>query len=897
MSNTTNKKQTATPVKEQETPREGSRAQRKLTFDLQPAPTQEACCGEEQVSSCCSSSETASAKEADTCYGSSETASVKEADACCLSLEATSAKETNTCCASSETTSMQEAEANCASAATEEPNTSADAEPLSSATLSYRVEGMDCPSCASTLEKGLGRIAGVKATDVRYPSGQMHVTTDGSVETEAVERMVQQLGYTPYAFQAQETETYRVHGMDCGACATTISKHMANVDGVRDVQVHFATGKMTIAHDRTPGLIVQEVQRAGYDAVAPEESNYEPATSRRSRVSTTMLSGLLLLAGVGTSLAPGPESFSILLYLAAIAIGGFKPAKSAYYAVKNRSLDMNVLMIGAAIGAALIGEYFEGALVVWLFALGNHLQQRSVAKTRDSIQDLMDLAPAQAWVQQNGRWVQQHVDQVAVGQTILIKPGEKIPLDGTIREGDSMIDQSPITGESLPVDKTTNDPVYAGTLNDFGTLEVQVTARPKDTTLARIIHLVEEAQEQRAPTETFVDRFAAIYTPLVFAAALGTMVLPPLFGAGLWGEWVYRGLALLVVACPCALVISTPVAIVSAIGNAAKQGVLIKGGAFLEAAGRLDALAFDKTGTLTEGKPVVEHVQAVEGEDKHLLAVARTLEAYSNHPIARAIEQYVEDQHIDLMPGQQFSTVPGKGVQGTIDGIEYFAGKPGWMEEIGVPVAAIQQDVQRHQEEGVTITIIGSRDHVIGYIGVADAIRSVSSSAIASLHRHGVRELTMLTGDHEGTAAKIAQQAQMDRYMANLLPENKVDAIRALQQEGRRVGMVGDGINDAPALATADIGIAMGGAGTATSMEAADVVLMADNLEKLPYTIRLSRKALTIIKQNVWFAILIKVVAIGLIVPDVLTLWLAVLSDTGAALIVILNSLRLFRIS
>ena len=762
--------------------------------------------------------------------------------------------------------------------------------------LAYRVDGMDCPSCASTLQKGVNRLEGVEQTDVYYSTGKMNVTTDGAVRAETIEQTVQQLGYTPRTNQAGPAETYHIHGMDCGACASTISKHLANVDGVRDVDVRFSTGKMTIAHDLEPQTIVSEVQRVGYEAEYPNTPVDKVSPKEKRRMPWTTLAGILLLLGVGSSLAPLPTAIAIMFYLATIMVGGYKPAKSAYYAIKNRSLDMNVLMIGAAVGAPLIGEFFEGALVVWLFALGNALQNKSVAKTRTSISNLMDLAPAKAWVQQHGSWIQQHVEDVAVGQTILIKPGEKIPLDGTIQQGTSMIDQSPITGESLPVDKSIEDPVYAGTLNDFGTLEVKVTARPEDTTLSRIIHLVEEAQEQKAPTEAFIDRFATIYTPIVFAAAIGTMVVPPLLGIGAWTEWVYRGLALLVVACPCALVISTPVAIVSAIGNAAKQGVLIKGGAFLEATGKLDTLAFDKTGTLTEGRPVVEHVHAEYGDNERLLAIAHTMEVYSNHPIARAIVTFAEQEGINTVAGNGFSTVPGKGVQGTIDGETYFAGKPEWLEEMEVPLSSLREDIQRQQQEGMTITVIGSRDRLVGYIGVADTIRPVSSSSVTSLHRNGIRELTMLTGDNEGTATKIAQQANIDRYVANLLPENKAEAIRTLQQQGYRVGMVGDGINDAPALATADIGIAMGGAGTDTSMEAADIVLMADNLEKLPYTIRLSRKALAIIKQNIWFAILIKVAAIGLIVPDILTLWMAVLSDTGAALLVILNSLRLFRL-
>ncbi|WP_022794680.1 heavy metal translocating P-type ATPase [Marinococcus halotolerans] len=763
----------------------------------------------------------------------------------------------------------------------------------------FQVEGMDCPSCAATLQKGVYRLPGVQEAKVQYSSGSMQVSTDGTLAPAVIQQTVQRLGYDTELPASEAGEAYNIYGMDCGSCAATVSKHFAQLDGVRDVQVQFATGKMTLDHELSQETVKTEVRRLGFEAAPVTERRASPGQPEASPLRgtvNTIISGGLLLAGIASSLTPVPAIISIILYLSVIVVGGYKPAKSAYFAIKSRSLDMNVLMMGAAIGAPLIGEYFEGALVVWLFALGNALQQYSVAKTRKSISHLMDLAPAEAWVKTENTWARRPVEEVRLGQTMLIKPGEKIPLDGTIRKGNSMVDQSPITGESLPIDKASGDKVYAGTLNDFGSLEVEVTARPEDTTLARIIHLVEEAQEQQAPTQSFVDRFAAVYTPIVFAAAIAVIVVPPVIGFGGWADWVYRGLALLVVACPCALVISTPVAIVSAIGNAAKQGVLIKGGAFLEAAGTLNALAFDKTGTLTEGRPVVEKVYAADGDEDRLLSVASTLEAYSNHPIARAITAHAGEQKVSSLDGTNFYAEPGKGVAGTIEGRAYAAGKPEWLKEQGVQTEKFEEEVEKLQNEGMTVVLIGNGESVLGYVGVADKIRPMSSEAVQSLHKNGIRELTVLTGDNEGTAAKIAGQANIDRYMAGLLPEDKAKAVRTLQQEGRRVGMIGDGINDAPALATADIGIAMGGAGADTSMEAADIVLMADNLEKLPYTIRLSRKALGIIKQNIWFAVLIKVAALALIVPDLLTLWMAVLSDTGAALIVVANSLRLFRL-
>jgi Cd2+/Zn2+-exporting ATPase len=407
--------------------------------------------------------------------------------------------------------------------------------------------------------------------------------------------------------------------------------------------------------------------------------------------------------------------------------------------------------------------------------------------------------------------------------------------------------------------------------------------------------LVEEAQEQKAPTQAFVDKFAQIYTPIVFIGALLVIVFPPLLGSGTWADWFYKGLELLVVACPCALVISTPVAIVSAIGNAAKIGVLIKGGAFLEIAGAIEVIAFDKTGTLTEGRPTVTQIIPFEGTEAEILSVARTLEEYSTHPIAKAVVQHAIHHNVTTKMGSDYKNIVGKGVQATIDHEVYFAGNTKWFEEISVSVEPFQTQIMKLQEEGNTLILIGTANQLLGLITVADTIRETSAHALQGLKQAGVLEMLMLTGDNEGTARKVASQTDVTRYFANLLPEGKVEAIKKVQAEGKTIAMVGDGINDAPALATADLGIAMGGAGTDTAMETADIVLMADNLEKLPHTIQLSRKALRIIKQNIWFSLFIKLVALVLIFPNILTLWLAVLSDTGAALIVILNSMRLLR--
>ncbi|NOU84348.1 cadmium-translocating P-type ATPase [Paenibacillus sp. LMG 31460] len=689
---------------------------------------------------------------------------------------------------------------------------------------------------------------------------------------------------------------FLIGGMDCSSCALTIENHMKTLPSIKSVSVNFSTGKMIAEYDNSVEEIIKEVSKSGYKATLVSSKRKSAQKKDNSGTNLIILSGVLLLFGFLGSYTNVSPNFTILLYAISIIIGGYKPARSTYYAVKSRSLDMNVLMTAAVLGAVAIGEWLEGATVVWLFALGNVLQTKSIEKTRNSIRGLIDLAPPEAFVKNGQELVRKPVEEISVGDVIVVKPGDKIPLDGLVIGGESSVNQAPITGESIPVDKHPGDGVYAGTINEQGSLEIEVTKLVDDTTISKIIHLVEEAQEQKAPTEAFVDKFARIYTPIVFVLALVVMVLPPLAGIGSWGGWFYKGLELLVVACPCALVISTPVAIVSAIGNAAKNGVLIKGGAYLEIAGRISMIAFDKTGTLTEGKPKVAQVVLTGSSEEELLAIAQTLEEYSTHPIAKAVAQYAKDKDVPVSHGDKFRNIVGKGVSAIIGDSEYFAGNLKLFEELNTSLGELGSRILSLQQEGNTIVIVGTKEKILGVIAVADAIRDTSVKALKGLQAANVNQVVMLTGDNEGTAKKVATITGVNRYFAELLPEDKVKTIKQLQEEGNLVAMVGDGINDAPALATANLGIAMGGAGTDMVMETADIVLMADNLEKLPHTVKLSRKAIRIIKQNIWFSLIVKGLALMLIFPDLLTLWIAVISDTGAALIVILNSMRLLKV-
>ncbi|MFD2330109.1 heavy metal translocating P-type ATPase [Cohnella sp. GCM10020058] len=762
----------------------------------------------------------------------------------------------------------------------------------------FIVYGMDCSACALTIQKAVGKADGVSQVQVNYSTGKMKVATQSPADAAKLPDAVKKLGYSLQQVEERgRSRTYRIEGMDCGSCALTIENHLKKLPAVETVSVNFSTGKMTIEHDNPVDDIIQEVSKAGYKAALDtKKRGAAEAPADKTALNTVVLSGaLLLLSFIGGYTVVSDILINLLLAVS-IVVGIFKPAKSAYYAVKSRSLDMNVLMTVAVLGAVAIGQWLEGATVVWLFALGNLLQSKSIDKTRNSIRSLLDLAPSEANVKQGVTVIRLPVEEVSVGQIIVVRPGDKIPLDGEVVLGESSVDQAPITGESIPVDKKIGDSVFAGTLNAHGLLEIRVTKLAEDTTISKIIELVETAQEQKAPTEAFVDRFARIYTPIVFIVALLVMVLPPVFGSGTWADWFYKGLELLVIACPCALVISTPVAVVSSIGNAARNGILIKGGTHLEVAGKITAIAFDKTGTLTEGRPNVTQVRISRGTEEELLAIASALEAYSTHPIAKTIVAFVQARGIPAKKGSSFRNIVGKGVAAVINNVEYFAGNDRLFTELQTPLGNLAGEIEALQAKGNTIVLIGTSEAILGIVAVADTVRPTSAAALTRLQQIGVRQVVMLTGDNEGTAKHIASATGVTRYFSELMPEDKVTAVQQLQSERYKVAMVGDGINDAPALATADLGIAMGGAGTDTAMETADIVLMADNLEKLPHLVKLSRSTLQIIKQNIWFSLIIKAAALILIFPDLLTLWIAVLSDTGAAILVILNSMRLLRI-
>lgn len=615
-----------------------------------------------------------------------------------------------------------------------------------------------------------------------------------------------------------------------------------------------------------------------------------------------ILALILLLVGWLIGYFYGEESIiSVIAYLAAMAVGGYHLFQTGIKNLVSLNFDMKALMTIAIIGAAAIGEWGEGATVVILFAISEALEKYSMDKARNSIRSLINIAPKEALIRRGLKELTVHVDDIKIDDIMIVKPGQKIAMDGIVVKGTSTVNQAAITGESVPIFKEIDNDVFAGTLNEEGHLQVRVTKLVDDTTIAKIIHLVEEAQAERAPTQAFVDRFARYYTPLIMLLALAVMVIPPLTLDASWNTWLYQGLAVLVVGCPCALVVSTPVAIVTAIGNAAKNGVLIKGGIHLEELGAIKAIAFDKTGTLTKGIPAVtDFLPLSEQQPEQLLKIIAALENKSQHPLAAAIIKKSQESDVDFenVEVEEFLSVTGKGIKGKIEGVMYFLGSPGFIEQVFE--SELDKDTMeviiKLQRSGKTVMVASEKDKIIALIAVADEVRETSKNVLAKLHKLGIQKTIMLTGDNQGTANAIGEQVGVTNIEAELLPQDKLTFIKKLREEYQKVAMVGDGVNDAPALAASTVGIAMGGAGTDTALETADIALMGDDLTKLPFAVKLSRKALMIIKQNITFSLGIKLLALLLVIPGWLTLWIAIFADMGATLLVTLNSLRLLRV-
>ncbi|MFP9059257.1 heavy metal translocating P-type ATPase [Natrialbaceae archaeon A-chndr2] len=865
-----------------------------------------------------------------------------------------------------------------------------------SATVEFRVPEMDCSSCATKIERGLEGVDGIDSIDPAVASGRLLIEYDpGRTDTATLRERVAETGYTVAGLEGaggdtERTRAFSVPGMDCSSCA---SKVEATLEGLEEptlesIETLPATGRVTVtvaptdapagdatggdsvdgAWDRVDERIVSAIEGAGYEArtlsSTGDEPGLEPADPiwRTQRAIGTVLGGALVVVGmvlafVATdantllfTLVGREYALSHVLFIIAAAVAGVPILRNGYYSLRAQSLDIDFLMSVGILASVAAHHPFEGAMLAVLFSVAELLERFSMDRARNSLRELMELSPDTATIKaEDGAETAIPASALEPGDLVVVRPGEKIPADGVVQTGASAVDQSPITGESVPVDRAAGDEVFAGTIAESGYLEVEVTSEVGESTLARIVDLVADAERERTKREQFVDRFASIYTPIVVVLTVALAIGPPLLVGANWNTWFLRGLTLLVIACPCAFVISTPVSVVSGITSAAKNGVLIKGGRHLEAVGESDVLAVDKTGTLTTGDLAVTDIVALEGtSEEAVLATAGVLEKRSEHPIGAAIAEHADEAIEDVANPEirNFEALAGRGVRGEIGGQTHYVGKPDLFDDLGLDLEhthvrtdggvdsmagvdsvesrpdcsrqdcldLLQQVVPTLEAEGKTVVLVGTDDTLLGVIAVADRVRPNAAWAVSQLQAQGVR-VVMLTGDNEGTARAIAEEVGIEEYHAELLPEEKLEAIRDLEgradteaDTGRKVGertgsegsrrhtvaMVGDGINDAPALATASVGIAMGAAGTDTALETADVALMGDDLTRLPYLYRLSGTANGVIRQNIGSSLAVKaLLAAGAPFGVVTVIHAVVIGDMGMSLAVTGNAMRL----
>ncbi len=696
-----------------------------------------------------------------------------------------------------------------------------------------------------------------------------------------------------------ETITLRVEGMDCANEVALIEKKMKGLEGIASWRPDLMTQQLTVIFAPAAvkrEAIIKAIEQTGMKAsvVLDRASQQSVPWWKQAQMVCLAACGLLFAVAFVLEKVPGTGVMPKILYAAAVAVGAYYPARMGVRALLTGVLNIRLLMVCGAAGAIALGHWEEAAMLVFIYSLGDVLEAYAVGKARRSIRALMELVPKEALLRRDGQEILAPVESVHLGDTIIVRPGEKVPLDGVVSAGGSTVDQSSITGESLPAAKGVGDQVFAGTINQRGALDVRVTHLAEDTTLARIIHSVEEAQARKSSYQRFGERFGKYYTPAMFLLAILVTVVPPVFLGQPFSPWFYRGLVLLVVSCSCGLALSVPVAVVAAVANAARHGVLYKGGASLEAAGKVRVLAFDKTGTLTLGQPVVTDLLPADSADgREVLSIAAAVESRSEHPLAEAVLRRAREENLPIRPVTDFEAMPGSGARAKIDGVSYTVGNLRLFEHLLAGGSPTAERVAALESEGKTTILVGTDGRILGIIAVADQMRSETPAAVKSLKAIGLGPIVMLTGDGERTAKAVAGLSGVDECRSGLLPEGKVQAVRELRSRFGHVAMVGDGVNDAPAMAEADVGIAMGAAGTDVAIETADIALMSDDLRRLPYALALSRRAVNNIKQNIVASLAI----VAILVPTALVGWIGLvpglLLNEISALIVILNALRL----
>ncbi len=772
-------------------------------------------------------------------------------------------------------------------------------------TTQFLITNMDCPTEEASIRKRLGKLEGIDRLDFNLINRRLavqHRLNDPAPVLDALRDIGMNATVEREAGPSSSGQAiYLIEKMDCPTEEALLRKALEKMPGINALQFDLIGRRLTVSHalpDAAP--ITAAIARLGMSPVLQDSHRPAPAVTSefgtgisRSQWARMAAAGLLAIGAEVMAFSGWGESSVpvVSAALAAIALGGLETLKKGWIALRTLSLNMNLLMTIAVIGAALIGQWPEAAVVIWLFGIAEMIEALSLDRARNAIRKLMDLAPETALVKQpDGRWEEVQAEAVPLGALVRVRPGERIALDGVVASGASSVNQAPITGESMPVEKNPGDTVFAGTINERGTLEFEVRSRKGETTLDRIARSVQEAQGQRAPTQRFVDRFASVYTPIVFALSIAIAVIPPLFFGAAWFDWAYKALVMLVIACPCALVISTPVTVVSGLAAAARRGILVKGGLYLEQGRRLRAVALDKTGTLTHGRPALtDTVPLASLSQAQVLRIAASLDALSEHPVATAIVAGYGDQPHAAV--QNFEALAGRGVKGDIDGQRYYIGNQRLAAELGVATESVRALLDKLESQAKTAVVLATDQQALAVLAVADTVRDSSKQAIAELKRLGV-EPVMLTGDNRKTAEAVAAQVGITDARGDLLPHDKLEAIEKLAAQGP-VGMVGDGVNDAPALAKSNIGFAMGAAGTDTAIETADVALMQDDLRKLPEFIAMSRRVGGVLKANIAFAIGTKAVFMVLAFTGHASLWMAILADMGASLVVVFNGLRL----
>jgi len=743
------------------------------------------------------------------------------------------------------------------------------------------------------------KVPGVESAEFNLATSQLRVVAKGQmIDRRIIAQAVKNMGHKVEEEEKGKAAVLRIEGMDCEDEVYLLARKMKSLKGLESFRVNLMSQSLQVRYD--PAFlsiqeIIKSVAETGLKARLERERVKGNAWWRDLRILSLLACGVFtavafLLERLGLTLP------SIILYALAVTVGGYYPARMGLAALRTFTFNIRTLMVSGAVGAIALGLWEEAAILVFIYSLGDVLEAYAVDRARGALRALLELMPKEASVRRNGEELTLPVEEVQPGETLIIRPGEKIPLDGRVVSGSSAVDEAPITGEPVPAIKEIGAEVFAGTVNQRGVLEVETTKLSQDTALARIIHSVEEAQARKSSFQRFGESFGKIYTPAMFALALGVIMVPAAFFGGVWSEWFYRGLVVLVVSCSCGIALSIPVAVVAAIGNAARNGILFKGGVHLEGAATIKTIAFDKTGTLTIGRPQVTDVVPLRNQGREeLLKLAASLESRSEHPLGEAIVRKAREEEIPFAPAETFEARVGLGAGGQVSGREFFIGGLRLFQERNLPVEAIQSQISSLEAQGKTTVVLGNEKEILGIIAIADQLRFESKEAIKKLKEIGISRVVMLTGDNEGTAKAIAEEAGVDAYFARLLPDDKVEKVKTLRSENGRIAMVGDGINDAPAMAVSDLGIAMGAAGTDIALETADIALMADDLSKLPAAFKLSRRTVRNIRQN----IIISLAVIAFLVPAALAGWIGMvpglLINEVGGLAVIINGLRLAR--